>query len=90
MYQIRHKVTGKVIHEHGTTPRECAEDAVKRGISLEGADLRGADLRGADLRGANLRGADLRRADLPPHRVTLPKDTHGIHFFSTKEEAERW
>jgi len=46
------------------TVKEAAEEAVRGGVSLQGADLQGADLQGADLQRANLQDANLRRADL--------------------------
>ena len=49
--EIKHRVTGKILHTHD-------------GDSLQGADLSGADLREANLRVADIRGANLYRADL--------------------------
>ena len=54
--EIRHKVTGRVLH--------VVEGDSLEGASLSGANLEGADLWGAGLSGADLRGADLENADL--------------------------
>jgi len=55
----------RIIHESDMeTVRKAVEEAVKKGVSLDGAYLRHADLRHADLRYAELRGADLRNANL--------------------------
>lgn len=66
MIEIRHRVTGAVLH---TVDVETLVGADLSGFRLREADLREADLRGVklrwtDLRDADLRGADLRDADL--------------------------
>ena len=52
--EIKHKITGKVIHS-------CTD---LTSANLRNANLRSADLRRADLASANLRSADLTYADL--------------------------
>jgi uncharacterized protein YjbI with pentapeptide repeats len=65
--EIRHKVTGAVLHQRAIDTLEGASlaglyfcDADLAGVNLAGANLAGAIFRAADLRGANLTRANLR------------------------------
>lgn len=62
---IKRQKTGETLHE-GTynTLKDCLEDAVLQGLSLEGADLRRANLMNAALDGGRLRGACFEGANL--------------------------
>jgi len=65
--QILHRVTGTVLFEYeseNNSIKKTLEEAVKRGIDLQGANLQGANLWGANLRGANLQEAYLQGANL--------------------------
>jgi hypothetical protein len=70
IYEIKHKITGRILFSLETSSMKLTvEAAVKanadlRSADLQYADLRSADLRSADLRSASLRSADLRYADL--------------------------
>src|SRR5438094_245464 len=59
MLEIRHRVTGAVLHRDPIRPLAQAE---LRGLNLLGAALPAADLRGADLRGTDLGDANLELA----------------------------
>lgn len=56
MTQIKHRITGAVLHEGPGTLREELQKAASI-ADLRWANLSGADLSGADLSGANLSGA---------------------------------
>lgn len=72
LIQIRTRKTRHIVFKldkENNSTKDTVEEAVRRGISLQGAnlymvDLRYANLRGADLRDANLHSAYLRGADL--------------------------
>ena len=66
MVEIRHKVTGEVLH---TVSAESLQAANLRATDLREADLREADLRRAGLVKANLTRADLQRGKLRRARL---------------------
>ena len=85
MIEIKHKVSGAVLHRHD-------------GADLRGADLRGANLYGANLYGADLRGAkNLLDAGTPYDWpvVAVPHTTGvmiaaGCQWFTFKEATAHW
>jgi uncharacterized protein YjbI with pentapeptide repeats len=58
MIEIKHKITGEVLH---TVDADDLVGANLKGANLEGANLEGANLKWADLVGANLKGAKIDR-----------------------------
>lgn len=54
-FVIKHRDNNATIFQTTkTTMREAVEEAVSKGVLLEGANLKGANLEGANLEGANL------------------------------------
>ena len=65
--EIKNKHNGNVIFEHeqvDNTIKDTVTEAIKRGVSLQGADLRYADLQGINFGLTDLRTADLTEANL--------------------------
>lgn len=75
--EIKHKVTGEVIHTVGAD--------TLAGAYLSGADLSGSDLSWADLSGANLIGASLGGAKFTADQMVTLLSTLGICIIQTQE-----
>lgn len=63
-YEIRHRLTGKVLFAAEINCEENAPDSLKKRLAVLWALENGASLEEASLRGANLRGVNLRRVNL--------------------------
>lgn len=72
---IKNRWTGDIIYlSSKTTYKEAVEEAVKKGINLEGADLRGVEFKYAYLKDANFKGANLIDVDFEG------ADLRGVNF----------
>ena len=89
--QILHRVTGTVLFEYeseNNSIKKTLEEAVKRGIDLQGANLQGANLWGANLQGAkNLKLYWHLHHDILIENLTEPLKNR-IYFIKTEKPKE--
>jgi uncharacterized protein YjbI with pentapeptide repeats len=82
-HQLRSIQTGKILFEaYAATLKDCAEQAIDRGINLSFADFRRADLSCAMLDGGRFDGADFTDANLSGANLS-EASLRGAHFKNT-------
>ena len=65
MVEIKHRLTGKVLHR--------LDSDTLRGCLIRGKELRGANFRNADLSGCHIEGCSLSDADLNSANLTCAR-----------------